>query len=84
MEKREKRKRRNFTAEYKHRAVDLVLKQGLTVAQAARDLGIYELSLGKWIKQAQVDQGRGRLELTTEERQELAQLRKKNRILREE
>jgi transposase len=85
MEKEEKRKRRKFNAEYKRRAVDLVLKQGLTVSEAARDLGIYESSLSNWVKQARIDQGKGPPgALTTEERQELAQLRKENRILKEE
>ncbi len=38
----EKRARRKFTDEFKSRAVDLVLKQGLSVSQTARDLGINE------------------------------------------
>jgi transposase len=85
MEKKEKRSRRKFTAEYKQRAIDLVLKQGVTVAQAATDLGIYESSLARWVKQARIDQGKGPPgALTTEEREELARLRKENRILKEE
>ena len=80
-----KRPRRQFTDEFKSRAVDLVLKQGLAVSRAARDLGIYETSLSNWVKQAQIDQGKGPPgALTTEERQELAALRKENRVLKEE
>lgn len=84
-EKKERRSRRKFTAEFKQRAVDLVLKRGLSVAEASRDLGIYESSLSKWVRQAKVDQGKGPPgALTTEELQELRRLRKENRVLKEE
>lgn len=39
--------RRTFTAEFKHEAVKLVLERGMTVAQAARDLGPHENVLRK-------------------------------------
>jgi transposase len=42
-------KRRKFTNEFKCEAVKLVLEQGLSIAQAGRDLGIGETTLGKWI-----------------------------------
>jgi transposase len=84
MEK-QKRTRRKFTDEFKRRAVDLVLKQGVSATQAARDLGIYESSLGNWVKQAKIDQGKGPPgALTSDELAELRQLRKENRILKEE
>ena len=84
MEK-QKRVRRKFTDEFKMRAVDLVLKQGLSVAQVARDLGIYESSLGNWVKQAKADQGKGPPgALTTAELAELRALRKEVKVLREE
>jgi transposase len=80
-----KRKRRKFTAEFKARAVNLVLKQGVSVAQVARDLDLTESNLHAWVKQSKVDQGKGPAgALTTEEKAELAQLRKENRILKEE
>ena len=85
MAEKQKRAWRKFTSEFKRRAVDLVLKQGLSVAQAARDLDIYESSLASWVKQAKVDRGEGAAgELTTEEKKELARLRKEVRVLREE
>ena len=33
--------RRFFTAEFKHEAVKLVLERGMTVGQAAKDLGLH-------------------------------------------
>jgi transposase len=47
--------RRNFTAEFKHEAVKLVLERGMTVAQAARDLGLHENVLRKWVKDAKAN-----------------------------
>ena len=83
--KKSKRKRRKFTPEYKARAVQLVLKQGLSVAEAARDLDLAESVLHNWVRQQKVDTGKGPPgALTTEERLELAALRKEVRILKEE
>jgi transposase len=80
-----RRKRRKFTAEFKERAVNLVLKQGMSVADVARDLDVVASGLHQWVRQAKIDQGKGPPgALTTEEKLELAQLRKENRILREE
>ena len=85
MEKIQKRPRRKFTDEFKRRAVDLVLKQQLPVSRVARDLGIHESSLSAWVQQAKADAGIGKPgALTTAERQELAQLRKEVRVLKEE
>jgi transposase-like protein len=81
----EKRKRRHFTKEFKAEAVRLVLEQKQTLADAARDLGILPASLSNWVKQAKIDRGNGPPgALTTEERAELAQLRRENRTLRME
>src|SRR5690242_13613215 len=83
--KQTRRKRRRFNAEFKARAVNLVLKQGMSVADAARDLDVVPSGLHQWVRQARIDQGKGPAgALTTEEKLELAQLRKENRILREE
>ena len=40
--------------------------------------------IGNWVKQARADRSRGKAGLTTEERGELAKLRKENRELRME
>jgi transposase len=43
-------KRRIFTREFKLEAVKLVRERGVSVAQAARDLGLHENVLRKWIR----------------------------------
>jgi transposase len=83
-DKRPKRSRRSFTDDFKAGAVRLVLDEGKTVAAAARDLGLTESSLRNWVEQARADRTKGKTGLTTEERVELATLRKDNRELRME
>ncbi|KFF58452.1 transposase, partial [Cryobacterium sp. MLB-32] len=43
------RSRRDFTPEYKDEAVKLVLTTGRGVATVARELGINEATLGRWV-----------------------------------
>jgi transposase len=84
-DKRAKRTRRSFSEEFKAGAVQLVLEEGRTVSAAARDLDLTESSLRNWVEQARADRGKGKLgALTTVERDELARLRKENRVLKEE
>ena len=84
-QKKQKRPRRTFTDEFRAGAVSLVLKEGKTVSQVARDLDLTQSSLGKWVEQARADRGRStRSTLTSEEKEELARLRKENRELRME
>jgi transposase len=75
--------RRAFTPEFKAQVVELCRTSGKSVGQVCRDLDIGETGVRRWLAQAEVDIGR-RAGLTTDERAELAQLRKENRILREE
>jgi transposase len=79
-----KRPRRQFTDEFKASAVRLVLDEGKTVGAVARDLDLTETALREWVKRARADRTHGRTGLTTTEREELARLRKENRILQEE
>lgn len=76
-EGRAKRARRQFTDEFKAGAVRLVLDEGKTVAQVARDLDLTASALGGWVKQARADRDGGKSGLTTDERAELAKLRKR-------
>jgi transposase len=43
--------RRRFSREFKVEAVKLVRDRGVSVAQAARDLGVHENVLRKWVKE---------------------------------
>jgi transposase len=79
-----RRTRRGFTDDFKAGAIRLVLDEGQTVAAAARDLGLTESSLRNWVEQARADRTKGKTALTTAEREELARLRKENRVLQEE
>ena len=49
----------------------------------ARGLDLVPSALGAWVKQARADRSKGRTGLTTVDREELARLRKENRILQE-
>src|SRR5207253_5705093 len=82
--KRSKRSRRSFTDEFKVGAVRLVLDEGKTVPQVARDLDLTESALRTWVERARADRTQGKTGLTTAEREELARLRKENRELRVE
>ena len=79
-----RRKRRTFTAEQKADAVRLARELG-NVSQAAQDLGISYGSVRAWLKQADVDEGRGpEGALTSAEKQEFGRMKREIRILRQE
>ena len=79
----DKRTRRRFTPEFKAEAVALVRGSGKSTRQIARDLGLAETSLQRWVAQAEVDAGL-RDGLSTAEREELSQLRRELRVVRDE
>ena len=84
-EKKPRSKRRRFTAEFREGAVRLVLDEGKSINQVAKDLDITHSGLSEWVKRAKADRGLGRPGvLTSAEREELARLRKENRELRME
>lgn len=68
--------------EFRRRALDLVA-QGEPVAATARNLGISESCLRRWMSQEEVDRG-GRDGLTSTDKRELVELRRKNRVLETE
>jgi transposase len=79
------RTRRGFTPEYKDEAVKLVINTGRTVATVARELGIQESTLGRWVhdfraRAAAGEAGQGGLSET--ERAELLRLRRENSDLK--
>jgi transposase len=83
MEDSQRRNRRQFTAEFKRDAVELVRTTGRPIAEIARELGIYDSTLGNWVRQDRIDRGEQE-GLTTEERARLRQLEAENSKLRME
>lgn len=82
-EKPAKRPRRKFSDEFKRDAVEIVNSSGKSIAQVARELGIYDSTLGSWVKQDEINRG-VRDGVTTAEREEVAELRRENARLRME
>jgi transposase len=76
------RQRREFTPEYKDEAVKLVINTGRTVATVARELGINEATLGRWVNSFKARQDAGDGALSETERAELARLRRENSELK--
>lgn len=76
-----KRERRRHSDEFKREAVKLVTEQGLSVAQAARDLDVNENLLRTWKRKFSDEREES---LSESERMELARLREENRRLRME
>jgi transposase len=83
MEEKRKRPRRSFSDEYKAEVVDLWRTSDKTITEVAGDLGLTVSAVRRWVAQADIDAGR-RPGMTSEEHAELVQLRKENRVLREE
>ncbi len=79
-----RRARRHFSEEFKAGAVRLVLDEGKSVGAVARELDLTPSSLGLWVKHERAERTKGKSGLMKEEREELARLRKENRILAEE
>ena len=76
--------RRSFTAEYKASAVEFVLNDGRSIAEVARNIGVHEMTLGKWVKKARDERGEAEPPLNENERAELQRLRQENRQLKME
>ena len=83
MGRKEARRRRSFSKAFKAEVVELVRTSGKSVPEVCRDLDLTETAVRAWVRQAEIDDGQ-REGLITSEREELAQLRKENRVLREE
>ena len=79
-----RRPRRQFTEEFRAQAARLVLDEGKTVGAVARELDLTASALRIWVDRARADRTGGKTGLTTAERDELARLRRENRILTEE
>jgi transposase len=73
-----KRKRRQFTDQFKGDAVKLCKAGGRSISQVAKDLDLTETALREWVRRADADAGTGLPGvLATAERDELTELRKR-------
>lgn len=69
---------RAFPPEFRQKAVELARERAKPIREIARDLGIAESCLRRWVAQADVDSGR-KEGVTSAERAELVELRRKLR-----
>ena len=76
-------KRRSYSASFKADAVKLVKEQGLSAGKAAKDLGLSESVLRRWIAASEVESGQ-KAGLTEAEKAEIRQLKRENAQLRME
>lgn len=58
-------------------------EDGVTIEQIANDFGVHPMSLHKWLRQADIDEGAKPGKSTTESA-ELQELRRRNRLLEQE
>ena len=72
-----------YPPEFRRRLIELV-RAGQTPEELARKFEPTAQSIRNWVRQADLDDGSRTDGLTTEEREELRQLRRENRTLREE
>ena len=80
------RQRRRFTPQQKAEVISLCQSEGLTILETSKRIGIHATCLGRWIRQAEIDaQGPTKTgPLSTNERDEMARLKKEIRELRRE
>jgi transposase len=75
------RSRRKFTPEFKAEAVEMVNAAGGNIAQVAREMSIYDSTLGNWVRKAQeVAEGSP----TVEDRAEIRELKRELERVRRE
>jgi transposase len=69
--------RRSFSEEYKREAVNFVVEGGRSVAEVARNIGVHEMTLGRWVRKAKDSDGAAPVDavLGESERLELIRLR---------
>jgi transposase len=73
---------RKYPVELLERATRLVFESGRPIAHVAADLGLPSETLRKYVRQVEANEGRRNDLLSTQEREEIRQLRKENAELR--
>ncbi|MFZ1485089.1 transposase [Nostocoides sp.] len=75
-------KRKSYTPKYRREAAHLVIGTGRTIAEVARDIGVGEALLGRWvaIERSRMDDPPEAVD--ADERAELERLRRENAELR--
>jgi len=73
-----------FPPEFRQRAGQLAREGTTPVAKIAKDLGISNSCLRNWIAQADADDNGSGERLASTEKKELAELRRRNRLLERE
>ena len=78
--------RRKFTSEFKQEAVALVRRSGQSANQVAKELGVSQTALSRWLREATTAPGGPKGMLATEElralRREVTRLRMERDILK--
>ena len=72
-----------YPPEFQRDAVAMVLDEHRSIADVARSIGVIEGTLGNWVAKARKEREQGS-SLTTDERAELAELRRETSQLRME
>ena len=79
------KRRRYYTKEFKQEATALVSSGRKSPEAVAKDIGVPATCLRNWMRQADIDAGKGSPgALTTKEKEELRRLRRENRQLQME
>ena len=77
-------RRKQYSSEFKREAVRLVTEGGLSIAQAARDLGLDDNMVSRWKKEAEQNGPRAFPGQGHPQDEELSRLRREVEVLRQE
>jgi transposase len=78
----ERRKRRKYTPEYKAEVVKLVESGGKSIGQLSTELELTESAVRNWVQRAAIDEKKDpNGPLTSDERSEVARLRRELRMM---
>jgi transposase len=73
-----------YDPEFRSQILEMVEKEGREPADLAPEFGVTANTIWKWVRQAELDTGKRADGLKTDEKEELARLRRENARLKEE